>query len=163
MQFLLLTARAHLSLIAAAGAGLAGMTGIQTPGYAHTSAVTSTGTHGGSTSHLTNNPTSSSSSRPQHPQAHSSSSRTPHGSTHQLSEAAHSSHHFQQQPLPPPPQHSSNQHSRGGVTAQELDAFLRQAQRNGRCHIRTLGTLAVANLLCWVPLYVCALVAPVGK
>lgn len=49
------------------------------------------------------------------------------------------------------------------ATPGELDALIRQVQKNGRCHIRTLTTLAIVNLLCWVPLYVVALVAPVGK
>lgn len=49
------------------------------------------------------------------------------------------------------------------ATPQELDVIIRQVQKNGRLHIRTLSTLAVINLLCWVPLYVCALLAPVGK
>ena len=44
----------------------------------------------------------------------------------------------------------------------DIDAFLRRAQKNGHCHIRTLGTLAAVNLICWLPLYVCALIAPVG-
>lgn len=48
------------------------------------------------------------------------------------------------------------------TTPAELDAFIRQVQRNGRCHIRTLTTLAMVNLICWVPLYIVALVAPVG-
>lgn len=49
------------------------------------------------------------------------------------------------------------------ATPSEVDAFLRQAQKNGHCHIRTLGTLALVNLMCWIPLYICALIAPVGK
>ncbi len=49
------------------------------------------------------------------------------------------------------------------ATAGELDVLIRQVQKNGRCHVRTLSTLAVINLVCWVPLYVVALVAPAGK
>lgn len=56
-----------------------------------------------------------------------------------------------------------NHTSASTATPSEVDAFLRQAQKNGHCHIRTLGTLALVNLMCWIPLYVCALIAPVGK
>lgn len=61
--------------------------------------------------------------------------------------------------------HLPHHRSGGGslATAGELDVLIREAQKNGRCHIRTLSTLAVINLVCWVPLYVVALVAPVGK
>ncbi|XP_035710996.1 uncharacterized protein LOC110854398 [Folsomia candida] len=61
--------------------------------------------------------------------------------------------------------HLPHHRSGGGslATAGELDVLIREAQKNGRCHIRTLSTLAVINLVCWVPLYVVALVAPVGN
>lgn len=57
----------------------------------------------------------------------------------------------------------ANHTSANTATPSEVDAFLRQAQKTGHCHIRTLGTLAIVNLMCWIPLYVCALIAPVGK
>lgn len=110
-----------MGLLAAAGAGLAGMAGIL-PGNKqstslstqHGSKMATVATCGGQTSTLTSH-------------------------------------------LPPHRQPGSL------ATAGELDVLIRQVQKNGRCHIRTLTTLAIINLVCWVPLYVVALVAPVGK
>jgi hypothetical protein len=105
-------ARARIGLLAAAGAGLAGLAGIAAPGtnapggYSHANTTSLNPSSSAGTSSLPNQPES----RPS-----------------------------------------------------DIDAFLRRAQTNGHSHIRTLGTLAAINLICWVPLYVCALIAPVGK
>jgi len=113
-------ARARLGLLAAAGAGLAGLAGIA-PNH----------NLGGNFSH---------------------------NSTHCSNTVTVSTCGGQTSTLP-----TSVHRNSAGTTPGELDAIIRQVQKNGRCHIRTLSTLAAVNLICWVPLYICALVAPVGK
>lgn len=121
-------------MLAAAGAGLAGLAGIAT-NTASVVAHNSSNPNYSSQNYL-NKPSSSGTYKAQnvnHAQPSSSSSKDP------------------------------NSFSSRQFTAGELDVFLRQAQKSGQSHIRTLGTLAILNLVCWVPLYTCALLAPVGK
>lgn len=120
------TARARLGVLAACGAGLAGMAGIQAPGYMRTSAVNHPGS---STTAILN---------------------SSHGSSVNMNASGSGSGSGGRDSSTKP----------STATPSEMDAFLRQAQRNGRSHIRTLGTLAGANLFCWLPLYIYAVIAP---